>query len=647
MALAAEEREYRLASVPVALGVSAAVAAGMFLLARQNGGYDLTTWSTAAVLIWWTVMLVAALDLAPSLSQARGATVPGAALGLFAVWTGLSALWATSAEQAYVEFARAGLYLGLFVLGAILPAPRSLGRWRDGLAVGIVGVGVLALVSRLFPGSLGSSTGAAILPTLTHRLSYPMGYWNGLGILLALGVPLLLATAVDARETAMRAAAIGSLPLLAAAIYLTSSRGAVATAAVGALALLAAAPRRWPVAAAATVSVVGGAAAVAVVASRHALTAGTRGSDAVSQGHTAAAALVVIAVVLGAGWVLLERLLGRRLSTPSPSVGRATVAVGLAAVGIAIVLSHPVARFESFRQPPAGVSQAAGDPIASHLLSANGSGRWQFWGAAVAEFHSSPLHGRGAGSFEPWWAAHGSLPTFIRNAHSLYLEVLGELGLVGLLLLATFVVTALAVGVRRVRRASDAAAAALLAAAVGFLLAAGIDWMWQLTAVGAVGVLCLGLLTGSGAAGRRRPAASSATARVAIAALGVAAIAAQAPPLLSQLHLHDSRAAAADGRMAVAATDARQAHVLEPWAASPLLQLALVEEQVGDLRQANASVRGALARDRSDWRIWLVAARIETEAGRVGSARRSLAEARRLNPRSPIFVGVLRQTPDH
>ena len=417
-----------------------------------------------------------------------------------------------------------------------------------------------------------------------------MGYWNGLGILLALGVPLLLAAAVDARGSAMRGAAIGALPPFAAAIYLTSSRGAVATAAVGVLALLAAAPRRWPVAAAAAVSAVGVAAAVAVVASRHALTAGARGSEAVSQGHTAAAALIVIAVVVGAGWLLLERL-GRRLPTPSPSVGRAAVAAGLAAAGLAVVLSHPIARFESFRQPPAGVSQAAGDPIASHLLSANGSGRWQFWDAAVAEFRSSPFHGRGAGSYESWWAAHGSLPTFVRDAHSLYLEVLGELGFVGLLLLTTFLVTALAVGVRRVRGSGDAAAAALLAAAVGFLLAAGIDWMWELTGVGAVGVLCLGLLTGSGTTGRRRPGPASPS--------RVSRLAASASPSSPPRRCRCSRscgstpACGAGGRRTIRALGHCRA-LGAPLAAvgSPAVPPARArEEQVGDLRRADAFVR--------------------------------------------------------
>ena len=35
---------------------------------------------------------------------------------------------------------------------------------------------------------------------------------------------------------------------------------------------------------------------------------------------------------------------------------------------------------------------------------------------------------RGAGSYESWWAQHGSISYFIRDAHSVWLETLGELG---------------------------------------------------------------------------------------------------------------------------------------------------------------------------------------------------------------------------
>ena len=83
---------------------------------------------------------------------------------------------------------------------------------------------------------------------------------------------------------------------------------------------------------------------------------------------------------------------------------------------------------------------------------------------------------------------------------------------------------------------------------------------------------------------------------------------------------------------------ADEAHTLEPWAASPYLQLALLEEQSGDLRRLAARIGQAIDRDRSDWRLWLVSARIDVKAGFIGEARRSLARARALNPRSPLFA---------
>ena len=88
----------------------------------------------------------------------------------------------------------------------------------------------------------------------------------------------------------------------------------------------------------------------------------------------------------------------------------------------------------------------------------------------------------------------------MRDAHSLYLEALGELGVVGFLL-----VVALA---RDRHRASAAAArcgptgearvtiAALTAVFAAYAAAAGFDWVWELTAVSVVGLTALALVTG-------------------------------------------------------------------------------------------------------------------------------------------------------
>jgi Tfp pilus assembly protein PilF len=108
--------------------------------------------------------------------------------------------------------------------------------------------------------------------------------------------------------------------------------------------------------------------------------------------------------------------------------------------------------------------------------------------------------------------------------------------------------------------------------------------------------------------------------------------------LLTQARLRESQSDASKSDLQGAISAAEDARALEPWASSPYLQLALLDEQSGDLASARAWVRDALDHDGSDWRIWLVAARIDTKAGAIASARRALARARSLNPRSPLFA---------
>ena len=173
----------------------------------------------------------------------------------------------------------------------------------------------------------------------------------------------------------------------------------------------------------------------------------------------------------------------------------------------------------------------------------------------------------------------------MRNAHSLYLEVLGELGLVGFLLLAGALLTGLAAGVRRALATHGGermTEAAVVASLLAFVVAAGIDWVWQIAAVSVVGIACLGLAAaGSGVGARVR---SGRSIRLATAAVGLALVAAQALPLLSSLRIGDSQAAVLRGDTKAAIGDALSARDLEPWASSPYLQLALVTEQAGTSR---------------------------------------------------------------
>ena len=231
---------------------------------------------------------------------------------------------------------------------------------------------------------------------------------------------------------------------------------------------------------------------------------------------------------------------------------------------------------------------------------------------------------------------------FVRDAHSVYAETLGELGLVGLGLLALFVAASLLMGIRAVLRTATGdrvTAAALFALFVAYLVAAGVDWMWELTAV-IIGVAALspGLRTRSADGGLRTTdtrARKSGADRGRRAAVIVARC-----PMLTQVQISSSQEAVARGDLHSATTYALRARALQPWAASPYLQLALTAELDGRLRDARRWIRSAIARDEEDWHLWLVAARIETKLGTPESADVSLRRARSLNPRSPLFIGI-------
>jgi O-antigen ligase len=486
------------------------------------------------------------------------------------------------------------------------------------------------------------------------RLHYPVNYWNGLAILAGLALPLLLRAAVAHRPASLRALALVPVPAMAAAIYLTSSRGGYAVAAVGVIVFCVLTSRRLSALVATAVAGAGAAAAIAGMLARDALVNGPLGSaQASSEGESAA----LLLALLGAGCALAYWLWCRfadweprvNLSLPAKA-GIALAAVAVLAAGAAAY--DPVDKFETFKKPSGpDVGLVEGDFTRSHLISSTGSGRWQLWTAAVDEWETKPLLGRGAGSYQSWWMEHASLPLFVRDAHSLWLETLAELGVLGFLLLVTGIGAGFVAALARIRRADAdrpliAAAAGVLAA---FVVGAGIDWMWELSVVGLVAIAALGILVGRATAppaadAKPAPARTGRHAqlrargpRAAGVAVAVGAIVCAALPMLSQDRLEESRAAAARGDTAAALEAADDARAVQPWASTPYVQLALLEEQEGNLRRANRYVGDALERDPSDWSVWLVAARVQTKAGFIRRGRRSLRQAERLNRKSDLF----------
>lgn len=627
------------------------VAAATFLLAYDGGTFGEASRDTLAVAVCWVVVLAAVAGLWPLSRLTRASLLSGGLLAAFAAFTLASAIWSDSAEDAFVEFNRASLYVGTFALAALAGTRARLARWSDGLALGITVTAGLALFTRCFPDVFLTEKNLRFLPLDFTRLSYPLEYWNGLAIFVGLAVPLLLRVTGATGRPLAQALALAPFPVLSSVIFLTSSRGGVATAVLGGLALLVLVPNVRMVGAA-LVAALGSAAGVASVATRSELV-NHPGIDAAGQGHVAFVLVLASCVGTAAVSYCFVRYAAPRLSGRASRVG--PLWRGLAVGGIVLLLAagvaaaHPVRIFDKFRQPPAyalNTLPQTNGALQSHLLSAGSSGRWQQWTVVLNEFESAPLFGRGAGSYEAWWAQHGTLHGYVRDAHSLYLETLGELGVVGFALIVGALATGLAAGARRAlssRGDFRIAVAALWAAFVGYVFAAGIDWMWEMTVVSVVGTVLLGLLTGRASLPEPAPAHPLSlrwqiAGRAVIGVVGLAVVAGLALSLLASREIRASQSAVSRRDLSTAAAHANNARKIEPWASTPYVQLALVSEEAGNYGEAEAWIRKAIARDRSNFRPWVLSARFQLERGDVGAARDALRRARALSPHSDLFA---------
>ena len=620
-------------------------------LSLEAGGYEAIARSEVGIAVWWLVVVGAVIGVLPAGRIERPGLIGLGLLGAFALWTGLAILWSESAERSITELARVATLLGVFVLALSSQGPDHLRRVIGSVAAAIALVAILALGSRLHPSWFPPNAVADALPTEVARLSYPLTYWNGVATLLAIGVPLLLWTATSARHLGARALSVAALPLLALVVYYTLSRGGVAEAAIGLAVLLALHPRRRillpPL-------LIGGAGAVALIIAagkRSELADGLLTPAALDQGDEMA--VITLGVCALAGLLGAAAELGRsREIVRIPSVpisrrsgARAAGAAAVALIAVALVAGLPgelADRWDQFKQPINPGSDSA------RFSSVSGSGRYQWWESAVEAGASDPLRGIGPGTFEYWWArSDGGIPGFVRDAHSLYLESFGELGILGAALIAALVLGIVGVGVgrslrRRRERERVEMAAAATAAAATFAAAAAVDWSWELTVLPVVFFLLGAALLGPSArsadsAAARDPEPRGGALRPVLLALSALALVVIAIPMLSDIAVRSSRDLVDQGRLLDALDSARHAEDLDPLAASPNLQEALVLELGGDLTGAATAARQATIDEPTNFRNWLILSRIEAELGNTEASAEAFRMAGSLNPRSYLF----------
>jgi tetratricopeptide (TPR) repeat protein len=612
-------------------------------LALAGGGFFLSDRHIAGLAVLLVLVVMLALGAAGKATLGRPFWWVTGLIGGLALFSAFSSLWSGSVELSVIEADRVLVYLGFFLTAFLIAqTDQRRQRFAEGIGIALIGAALLALASRLLPHvfELGAGPGSGA------RTGYPFGYWNANGLAFGIGVAFCLWMSRRSLTAALRWLGVAAIPVLLLALYFTYSRGGLVGLGIAGGCMLALSHDRLWMLGTLAVGAVGAIPAVLKVQASTSLAQNYPQQATVDQGVT-----VLLVLVGGIALSLLLFALLRRLEHRGGALtGRVvelsrdhrTLKIVAAAVAL-LVLAAAIAvggrAWDQFSSPD---QQFPADP-AQHLTQFSGANRHEFWRVAIDAFGEEPVLGHGAGTYRFSWDKLRHIEVPVLNAHSLYLQAFTELGVFGGLLVLGLVGTLLWTGFAAWRAASGVRRelyAVLFAACLAFAVGAGIDWFWEIAGIGAIFFLAGGALVAARcsqlAQARARSNGGQEQRRfgLTVAGLGLAWITALAliGPLLVDREIDTSNASAASGDIPGAVGHAENARSIEPWAASPYLQLGLLAEAQGEYGPAVHRLGQAIDREEDNWNLYYLRARVEHKAGDDAAAELDRKEAMRLNP---------------
>jgi O-Antigen ligase len=489
--------------------------------------------------------------------------LPLAALGS---WCAVSIAWSGLPDRSWDYANRACVYALFAALGLW-----AAGRTRtlaSGLAVLLGAVIVWSLLGKVLP-VLYDYGG----PDVT-RLRGPIGLWNQLA--LATDYALALALALRRRPGTLLAY------VALVALVLTYSRGGVLTALLVCAVWFAFGDGRADaaitlVAAAVPAAVVGGVAFALPGVTSDAQSLHVRWRDGLIFG--------ALLLAGAAAAVVLERL-PRPRDTRALRVGVTVAAVLAIAAGVVFVAVHGIG------------SGAVTNGGPGHFSSLSSNFRLTWWHQAWRGFLDHPLLGYGAGSFMLLNRLYrGSFLDVTIEPHNLPLQLLAEVGLVGLVVFLAACAVLLRPAFRR--HGHELALALFLPA---FLVHALIDVDWDFAAVAAPAFVAAGALAGRPVVRRVGGVALLPAAGVALALFG-----AFFSPWLARRWADDAYYSSISGSPTRTVTLANRAHALDPLLVEPFWAKANAADDLDRPRQAFAWFVAAVHRQPKNPQTWLFA----------------------------------------
>ena len=205
--------------------------------------------------------------------------------------------------------------------------------------------------------------------------------------------------------------------------------------------------------------------------------------------------VLLLFVAVSAGAALSASILILRGRTGALGLSQRMRMIPPALITVALVAFVAVG---TARWSPARVSGGA-----NRLITTN-SIRYAYWRVAVHAFVAEPIRGVGAGGWAIWWLREEPSEARAQDAHSLPLQTVAELGLVGVGLLTVFL-CGVALAARDGLDVAPQVAAGPIAGCVVYLAHAPLDWDWEMPAVTLVALILAGALLAGDLASETRP----------------------------------------------------------------------------------------------------------------------------------------------
>ena len=645
-----------------------------FYYAFSAGGYFVIKRGYGELIILYLIVLGLLFGLRVGGDLPRAGMLELAFFGGYTLWILLSVTWSYTPAASFDEFVRAVLYLAGYGLFYMYLSRRE---WLSWVGHIFIFIAFIVALDSIF-GKIGIIDHPD--PFQTNRLSYPLTYWNTLGLLMIMSFPLALRVLAD-RATAMaaRCCYAPALVLFLSVLFFTFSRaGLLLIVLVFGLYLLVAVIRLRAVMQTAIAvfwtAVIIGFCYVFLPTMVQLIPDPDPGEG------TRLGLLLLVVMLLSVGSQFLIRPLEKKVTIGGDlarKIGYALAGLAVATLLLGLVAfvareGNPVtwagSQLEVISEPEVAVKGAG-----ERLFSLQ-SERYTEYRVSVGVLRDNPLKGTGAGTWSIHWLQERPREISVKDGHSWLFETMAELGLVGTFLMVGFLVTFFVRGISDLRFLGRSrhreVYGAFFVACIAFVLHSFIDWDWEMAVItlsfflfaggllryGALSRAAAAVVTGAEAAGETGEDVAVEVAGGAwtprrllswnwlIGALCVLMMVLTAMPLIAENRIESATRLAREGKdLAAVGREADTAHKFNPLDGEPLILKALAVQAAGNVDEAERLILMAIDLEPYNDKYYRNLTRIYIQKGDGEEAAWAITRSRQLNPLESRDTGPLEE----